>query len=140
VELAVFVAGWSRGLPGQPRRSPRKPAVCAAAVSASRHANAVLVCRRRVTRMPPSWYTSLAQAGEKRAVMVAVAILKRRLREGKTYGDFRRAWFHDTGGGMIVTVDRPLTDGRRSLLCVGSEQALSRSRVACGLMRSPPTT
>ncbi len=31
--------------------------------------------------------------------MVAVAILKRRLREGKTYDDFRNAWFHQTGFG-----------------------------------------
>jgi len=29
--------------------------------------------------------------------MIAVAILKRRLREGKTYQDFRRAWFHESG-------------------------------------------
>ena len=31
--------------------------------------------------------------------MIAVAILKRRLREGKTYEDFRRAWFHEGGFG-----------------------------------------
>ncbi|HVW48515.1 MAG TPA: hypothetical protein VHA76_15770 [Solirubrobacterales bacterium] len=31
--------------------------------------------------------------------MIAVAILRRRLREGKTYEDFRRAWYHGTGFG-----------------------------------------
>jgi len=31
--------------------------------------------------------------------MIAVVILKRRLREGKTYEDFRRAWFHESGFG-----------------------------------------
>jgi hypothetical protein len=38
--------------------------------------------------------------------MIAVAILKRRLREGKTYEDFRKAWFHETGFG---TSNRMLT-------------------------------
>jgi hypothetical protein len=32
--------------------------------------------------------------------MVQVAIITRRLREGKTYDDFRRAWFHSTGFGV----------------------------------------
>ena len=31
--------------------------------------------------------------------MIAVAIVKRRLREGKTYDDFRHAWYHGTGFG-----------------------------------------
>jgi hypothetical protein len=31
--------------------------------------------------------------------VIAVAILRRRLREGKTYDDFRRAWYHQTGFG-----------------------------------------
>lgn len=31
---------------------------------------------------------------------VVVAILKRRLREGKSYEDFRRAWYHTTGFGV----------------------------------------
>ena len=29
--------------------------------------------------------------------MIAIAILKRRLREGRTYEEFRRAWFHEEG-------------------------------------------
>lgn len=37
--------------------------------------------------------------------MIAVAILTRRLREGKTY-DFRKAWYHETGFG---TANRMLT-------------------------------
>ena len=31
--------------------------------------------------------------------MIVVAIVRRRLREGKTYEDFRRVWFHETGFG-----------------------------------------
>ncbi len=31
--------------------------------------------------------------------MVVVAIVRRRLREGKSYEDFREAWFHKTGFG-----------------------------------------
>jgi len=32
--------------------------------------------------------------------VTAVAIVTRRLKEGKTYGDFRKAWFHSTGFGI----------------------------------------
>jgi len=38
--------------------------------------------------------------------MIAVAIVRRRLREGKTYDDFRKAWYHETGFG---TSNRMLT-------------------------------
>ncbi len=31
--------------------------------------------------------------------MIVVAIVRRRLKEGKTYEDFREAWFHGTGFG-----------------------------------------
>ena len=31
--------------------------------------------------------------------MIAVAIVRRRLRQGKTYDDFREAWYHRTGFG-----------------------------------------
>ena len=31
--------------------------------------------------------------------MMMVAIIKRRLKEGKTYDDFRKAWYHTTGFG-----------------------------------------
>jgi hypothetical protein len=31
--------------------------------------------------------------------MITVAIVTRRLKEGKSYDDFRRAWFHTTGFG-----------------------------------------
>jgi len=31
--------------------------------------------------------------------MISVAIVKRRLKEGKTYEDFRKAWYHTTGFG-----------------------------------------
>lgn len=39
-------------------------------------------------------------AAEKPRLMTTVSILTRRLREGKTYEDFRRAWFHTTGFGV----------------------------------------
>lgn len=32
--------------------------------------------------------------------MIAVAILRRRLREGRTYEEFRKAWFHEAGFGV----------------------------------------
>jgi hypothetical protein len=32
--------------------------------------------------------------------MITAAILRRRLREGKTYDDFRKAWYHTTGFGV----------------------------------------
>ena len=35
---------------------------------------------------------------------VSVAILKRRLRAGKTYEDFRRAWYHKVGFGVANTM------------------------------------
>ena len=36
--------------------------------------------------------------------MIFVAILKRTLRDGKTYEDFRRAWYHSTGFGTENTM------------------------------------
>ncbi|MDD1690935.1 MAG: ROK family protein [Methanoregula sp.] len=39
-------------------------------------------------------------AAEKPRLMNTVSILTRRLKEGKTYEDFRRAWFHTTGFGV----------------------------------------
>jgi len=32
--------------------------------------------------------------------VITAAILRRRLREGKTYDDFRKAWYHTTGFGV----------------------------------------
>ena len=34
------------------------------------------------------------------SLVTTVAIITRRLREGKTYDDFRRAWYHTTGFGV----------------------------------------
>lgn len=39
-------------------------------------------------------------AAEKRELVTTISILTRRLREGKTYEDFRKAWFHTTGFGV----------------------------------------
>ncbi len=37
---------------------------------------------------------------EKPRLVRTVSILTRKLREGKTYDDFRKAWFHTTGFGV----------------------------------------
>ncbi|MFA4877935.1 MAG: ROK family protein [Methanoregula sp.] len=39
-------------------------------------------------------------AAEKPRLVTTVSIITRRLKEGKTYDDFRRAWFHTTGFGV----------------------------------------
>ncbi|WP_394698770.1 ROK family protein [uncultured Methanoregula sp.] len=39
-------------------------------------------------------------AAEKPGLVTTVSIITRRLKEGKTYDDFRRAWFHTTGFGV----------------------------------------
>lgn len=39
-------------------------------------------------------------ASEKPELVTTISILTRRLREGKTYDDFRKAWFHTTGFGV----------------------------------------
>lgn len=39
-------------------------------------------------------------AAEKPKLVTTVSILTRRLKEGKTYADFRKAWFHTTGFGI----------------------------------------
>ncbi|OPX60423.1 MAG: hypothetical protein A4E25_00493 [Methanobacterium sp. PtaB.Bin024] len=37
--------------------------------------------------------------------MMMVSIIKRRLKEGKTYEDFRKAWYHTTGFGNALDSD-----------------------------------
>lgn len=39
-------------------------------------------------------------AAEKPKLITTVSILTRRLKEGKSYDDFRKAWFHTTGFGV----------------------------------------
>ena len=39
-------------------------------------------------------------AAKKSELVTTVSILTRRLREGKTYDDFRKAWYHTTGFGL----------------------------------------
>ncbi|MGZ8875684.1 MAG: ROK family protein [Halobacteriota archaeon] len=36
--------------------------------------------------------------------MITVSIITRRLKEGKTYEDFRKAWFHTVGFGTASTL------------------------------------
>ena len=37
---------------------------------------------------------------DKKEHITTVAMITRRLKKGKTYDDFRRAWFHTTGFGV----------------------------------------
>jgi len=39
-------------------------------------------------------------AAKKPGLVTTVSILTRRLKEGRTYDDFRKAWFHSTGFGV----------------------------------------
>src|SRR5271169_3294496 len=45
-------------------------------------------------------YRTRLQRKESNMSQVLVAILKRRLREGKTYEDFRKTWYHRAGFGV----------------------------------------
>ena len=75
--------------------------------------------------------------------MIAVAVLKRRLREGKSYEDFRRAWFHGQGFGtpnqmltflnvadpreviVIAMTEATLEDAERLIAADAAERAAS---------------
>ncbi len=56
--------------------------------------------------------------------MIAVAILRRRLRPGRTYEDFRKAWYHETG---FAAPNRMLTminiADPREIIVIGMTQA-----------------
>ena len=67
--------------------------------------------------------------------MMTVAIIKRRLREGKTYQDFRKAWYHTIGFGTssklysVISASDP-----RDIIVIGfvemsQEDALSTARI-----------
>jgi len=45
-----------------------------------------------------------AQAIDKGGPVKSVTIIHRRLREGKTFDDHRKAWFHTTGFGAPTTM------------------------------------
>jgi len=75
--------------------------------------------------------------------VIAVAVLKRRLREGKSYEDFRRAWFHSVGFGapnqmltflnvadpreviVIALTEATLEDAERLIAADAAERAAS---------------
>lgn len=66
--------------------------------------------------------------------MIAVAILRRRLREGRTYDDFREAWYHGVGFG---TPNRMLTalnvaDPREVIVIALTETAVRPEPVHIG--------
>jgi predicted NBD/HSP70 family sugar kinase len=44
-----------------------------------------------------------------KCIMINVAIITRKLREGKSYEDFRKAWFHSTGFGVQPGGNRMFT-------------------------------
>jgi hypothetical protein len=66
-----------------------------------------------------------------------VAVLVRRLREGKTYGDFLEAWYPDKGFGFGVR--GPITarslDDEREILTVGFVDLPSREKLSDAMAR-----
>lgn len=62
--------------------------------------------------------------------MIQVAIVKRRLKEGKTYEDFRKAWYHTTGfgtGNKMLTVMN-VADPREIIVIGMTEANLEQAR------------
>jgi hypothetical protein len=58
--------------------------------------------------------------------MITVAIVRRRLKPGKTYDDFRRAWYHTTGFGTkktMLTVLNALDP--REIIVIGLTEAIA---------------
>jgi hypothetical protein len=62
--------------------------------------------------------------------MIQVAIIKRRLREGKTYEDFRKAWYHtvgfDTANKMLSVIN--VADPREIIVIGLNETTIEQVR------------
>ncbi len=55
--------------------------------------------------------------------MIVIAVLKRRLREGRTYEDFRRAWLPEQGFGFPTrVVSAQAVDDDREIITIGFSQ------------------
>ncbi len=70
--------------------------------------------------------------------MIVIAVLTRRLREGKTYADFREAWLPDQGFGFptrVVSAQR--VDDEREIITIGFSQ-LDEAEAEAQLARIGP--
>ena len=70
--------------------------------------------------------------------MIVIAILTRRLREGKTYEDFREAWLPDQGFGFptrVVSAQR--VDDEREIVTIGFSE-LDEAEAEAQLQRIGP--
>jgi hypothetical protein len=70
--------------------------------------------------------------------ITVIAILTRRLREGMTYEDFRRAWLPDQGFGFptrVVSAQR--VDDEREIVTIGFSQ-LSQAEAEAQMQRIGP--
>ncbi len=70
--------------------------------------------------------------------MIVVAVLTRRLREGKTYDDFREAWLPDQGFGFptrVVSAQR--VDDDREVITIGFSE-LDEAEAEAQLQRIGP--
>ncbi len=70
--------------------------------------------------------------------MIVISVLTRRLREGKTYKDFREAWLPDQGFGFptrVVSAQR--VDDEREVITIGFSE-LSEEEAEAELQRIGP--
>lgn len=70
--------------------------------------------------------------------MIVISVLTRRLREGKTYEDFREAWLPDQGFGFptrVVSAQR--VDDEREVITIGFSE-LSKEEAEAELQRIGP--
>ena len=70
--------------------------------------------------------------------MIVISVLTRRLREGKTYEDFREAWLPDQGFGFptrVVSAQR--VDDEREVITIGFSE-LSEEEAEAELQRIGP--
>jgi hypothetical protein len=70
--------------------------------------------------------------------MIVISVLTRRLREGKTYEDFREAWLPDQGFGFptrVVSAQR--VDDQREVITIGFSE-LSEAEAETQLQRIGP--
>lgn len=70
--------------------------------------------------------------------MIVIAVLSRRLREGKTYEDFREAWLPDQGFGFPTrVVSAVAVDDEREVITIGFSE-LSEEEAEAQLQRIGP--
>jgi hypothetical protein len=71
-------------------------------------------------------------------IVIVIAVLTRRLREGKTYADFREAWLPDQAFGFptrVVSAQR--TDDEREIITIGFSE-LDEAEAEAQLQRIGP--